>query len=73
MMKLLGLKPSHMLGDREVITMNGTRPFDDVIDTNLPEDEVMAKIQQAEERMHSMKTADTVTMYALTCVHVYRD
>ena len=72
-MKLLGLKPSHMLGDREVITMNGTRPFDDVIDTNLPEDEVMAKIQQAEERMHSMKNADTVTMYALTCVHVYRD
>ena len=55
-MKLLGLKPSHVLGNRDVITMNGTRPFEDVVDTNLPEEEVMAKIQQAEDRMHSMKT-----------------
>lgn len=50
-MKLIGLKPSHMLGNREVITMNGTRPFEDVVDTSLPDDEVMAKIQAAEERM----------------------
>ena len=54
LMKLIALKPSHVLGNREVITMNGTRPFEDVVDTtNLPEDEVMAKIQEAEERMQS--------------------
>lgn len=55
LMKLIALKPSHVLGDREIITMNGTRPFDDVVDPTLPEDEVMAKIQKAEERMQSME------------------
>jgi len=53
-MRLIALKPSHLLGDREIITMNGTRPFEDVVDPNLPEDEVMSKIQKAEERMQSM-------------------
>lgn len=56
-MRLIALKPSHLLGNREVITMNGTRPFEDVVDTNLPEDEVMSKIHQAEERMQSMNNA----------------
>lgn len=55
LMKLIALKPSHVLGDREIITMNGTRPFEDVVDPTLPEDEVMAKIQKAEERMQSME------------------
>lgn len=55
MMKLIGLKPSHVLGNRAVITMNGTRPFEDVVDTNLPDDEVMSRIQKAEERMQSKK------------------
>ena len=55
MMKLIGLKPSHVLGNREIITMNGTRPFEDVVDTSLPDDEVMSKIEQAEERMQSKK------------------
>ena len=55
MMRLVGLKPSHVLGNREIITMNGTRPFEDVVDTSLPEEEVMDKIQLAEERMQSRK------------------
>lgn len=66
MMKLIGLKPSHMLGNREVITMNGTRPFEDVVDTSLPDDEVMAKIQAAEERMQSMKYF--ILIVSCTCV-----
>lgn len=59
-MKLVGLKPSHVLGDRDIITMNGTRPFEDVVDVNLPEDEVMAKIQKAEERMQSTKIVNVM-------------
>ena len=68
MMRLVGLKPSHVLGNREIITMNGTRPFEDVVDTSLPEEEVMDKIQLAEERMQSRKVL-YLCMYILVLNH----
>ena len=71
MMRLVGLKPSHVLGNREIITMNGTRPFEDVVDTSLPDEEVMNKIQQAEERMQRMKVF-YICMYIRTCVQSQR-
>ena len=53
-MKLAALKPSHLLGNREVITMNGTRPFEDVVDPHADEHVIMDAIEMAERRMHGI-------------------
>ena len=53
-MKLSALKPSQLLGGRELITMNGTRPFEDVVDPHADEHVIMDAIEMAERRMHGM-------------------
>jgi len=53
-MKLAAVKPSQLLGDREIITINGTRPFEDIVDPHADEKTIMDAIQMAEEQMHGM-------------------